>query len=255
MIEGCEDQEDDEFPMYEEEIVIGDSDKEEGLALVMKKTLLAPKQQEQEDWLRSNIFHTTCNISGRICNLVIDGGSYENVVSEKVVDKLGLKTVDHPHPYKLTWLKKGNNIRIFKRCMVSFSIRKKFQDSVFCDVVKMDACHLLLGRPWQYDRHTNHDGRKNTYNLYKDGQHYTLLPMKEKVILKTPTIQPNSLLIVKKFAQETLATGVVYMLLTALELDAMIVPQSIKELIKSFEDVFPNELPTKLPPMRDIACH
>ena len=47
MIEGFEDQEDDEFPMYEEEIVIGDSDEEEGLALVMKKTLLAPKQQEQ----------------------------------------------------------------------------------------------------------------------------------------------------------------------------------------------------------------
>ena len=40
--------------------------------------------------------------------------------------------------------------------------------------------------------------------------------MKEKVILKTPaTVQPNSLLIVKKFAQETLATGAVYMLLTA----------------------------------------
>ena len=122
-------------------------------------------------------------------------------------------TKDHPHPYKLTWLKTGNDIRVSKRCMTSFSIRKKFQDSIFCDVVKMDACHLLLGRPWQYDRHTNHDGRKNTYNLYKDGQHYTLLPMKEKVILKTPTtVQPNSLLIVKKFAQETLATGVVYML-------------------------------------------
>ena len=77
--------------------------------------------------------------------------------------------------------------------------------------------------------------------------------MKENVILKTPTIvQPNSVLIVKKFAEETLATSVVYMLLTALELNAMIVPQSIKELIKSFEDVFPNELPIELPSMRDI---
>ena len=77
--------------------------------------------------------------------------------------------------------------------------------------------------------------------------------MKENVILKTPTIvQPNSVLIVKKFAEETLATSVVYMLLTALELDVMIVPQSIKELIKSFEDVFPNELPIELPSMRDI---
>lgn len=50
--------------MYEEGIVIGDLDKEEGLALVMKKTLLAPKQEEQEDWLRCNIFQTTCNIGG-----------------------------------------------------------------------------------------------------------------------------------------------------------------------------------------------
>ena len=31
MIEGCEDQEDKEFPMYEEGIVIGDTDEEEGL--------------------------------------------------------------------------------------------------------------------------------------------------------------------------------------------------------------------------------
>ena len=45
MIEGCEDQEDDEFPTYEEEIVIRDSNEEEGLALVMKKTLLALKQE------------------------------------------------------------------------------------------------------------------------------------------------------------------------------------------------------------------
>ena len=76
--------------------------------------------------MRSNIFHTTCNISGRICNLVIDERSCENVVFEEVVDKLGLKIEDHPHPYKLTWLKTGNDKRVFKRCMVSFSIRKKF---------------------------------------------------------------------------------------------------------------------------------
>ena len=45
----------------------------------------------------SNIFHTTYNIGGVICSLVIDGGSCKNVVSEEV-DKLGLKTENHPHP-------------------------------------------------------------------------------------------------------------------------------------------------------------
>ena len=121
----------------------------------------------------SNIFHNPCNIGGNICSLLIDGGSCENVVFEEEVDKLGSKTEDHPCPYKLTWLKTGNDISVSKRCMVSFSIRKKFQDLVCCDVVKMDACHLLLGRPWQYDRHTNHDGRKNAYCLYKDRQGWT----------------------------------------------------------------------------------
>ena len=71
--------------MYAEDIVIGESNEEEVLALVMKKTLLAPKHEEQEDWLRSNIFHTTCNIGGRICSLFIAGESCENVFSEEFV--------------------------------------------------------------------------------------------------------------------------------------------------------------------------
>ena len=49
--------------------------------LVMKKTLLAPKQEDEEEWLMRNIFYTTCNIGGRVCSLVIDGGSCENVIS------------------------------------------------------------------------------------------------------------------------------------------------------------------------------
>ena len=32
-----------------------------------------------------------------------------------------------------------------------------------CDVQDMTACHVLLGRPWQYDRKTLHDGYSNIY--------------------------------------------------------------------------------------------
>ncbi|GJV05059.1 RNA-directed DNA polymerase [Tanacetum coccineum] len=35
-----------------------------------------------------------------------DRGSCENVVSTYMVEKLGMKTKDHPEPYQLTWLKK-----------------------------------------------------------------------------------------------------------------------------------------------------
>jgi hypothetical protein len=27
-----------------------------------------------------------------------------------------------------------------------------YHDEILCDVIPMDVCHILLGRPWQYDR-------------------------------------------------------------------------------------------------------
>jgi len=69
------------------------------------------------------------------------------VVSQEVVDKLKLITQDHPHPYKLSRFKKGNEVKITKRCLVPFSISKKYFDEVWYDVVPMDACHILFGRP------------------------------------------------------------------------------------------------------------
>ena len=84
MMDGMEDQESDDCHMCNvcnEEIVGGDLEEDEVLALVMKKTLLAPKKEDEEEWLMRNIFYTTCNIGGRVCSLVIDEGSCENVIS------------------------------------------------------------------------------------------------------------------------------------------------------------------------------
>ncbi|KAG2694405.1 hypothetical protein I3760_08G142200 [Carya illinoinensis] len=69
--------------------------------LVVKKNLLTPKEDSGEDWLRTNIFHTTCTVSKKVCKLLIDSGSCENVVSEKAVQKLRLKANQHLKPYKL----------------------------------------------------------------------------------------------------------------------------------------------------------
>lgn len=43
----------------------------------------------------------------------------------------------------------------------------------------MDACHLLFGRPWQYDLKAHHDGFRNTYSITKDGKVIELLPLME----------------------------------------------------------------------------
>jgi hypothetical protein len=76
-----------------------------------------------------------------------------------------LKTDRHPKPYKQSLLNRESKVKVDRRCLVSFSIGKKCFDNVWCDVVSMDACHILLGRPWQYDRSVLHNGRKNTYTL------------------------------------------------------------------------------------------
>ncbi|KAE8678280.1 hypothetical protein F3Y22_tig00111427pilonHSYRG00288 [Hibiscus syriacus] len=68
---------------------------------VVKRTL---NIQRQEDEQRENIFHTKCHVGDKVCVVIIDGGSYTNIASTHMVEKLGLKTSKHPHPYKLQWL-------------------------------------------------------------------------------------------------------------------------------------------------------
>ena len=41
------------------------------------------------------------------------------------------------------------------------------------------ASHILLGRPWLFDRRVQHDGYENTYTLIRDGRKKNLRPMKE----------------------------------------------------------------------------
>ncbi|GJZ15103.1 reverse transcriptase domain-containing protein [Tanacetum coccineum] len=56
---------------------------------------------------RTNIFRTQCTTKGKVCIVIIDGGSCENMVLTTMVEKLGLPIQNHPDPYQLTWLKKG----------------------------------------------------------------------------------------------------------------------------------------------------
>ena len=84
-----EDQSNDE----EKEGIEGDN---VGEILVIRRTMLAPPVLESDSWLHKNIFRTCCTSKGKLCNLIIDDGSSENLVSQEMVDKLNLKTSKHP---------------------------------------------------------------------------------------------------------------------------------------------------------------
>jgi hypothetical protein len=63
---------------------------------------------------------------------------------------------------KLRWLK----------VLVSLTLGN-FKDDVIFDVFSMYATHLLLGRPWEFDRKVKHDGFRNRYIMGKNGNIYT----------------------------------------------------------------------------------
>jgi hypothetical protein len=109
-----------------------------------------------------------------------------------MVEKLGLKKTIHPIPYKVSWLQKGHQLLVNEQCEVEFQIGS-YKDKVLCDIMPMDVCHILLGRPWQYDRKEIHDGRRNTYTFEKDGEKHTLLPLKDEGA--TEEVNPKVLLI------------------------------------------------------------
>ena len=152
----------------------------DGELLVARRGLSAIVK-EDEKVQRENIFHTRCHVNDKVCSMIIDGGSCTNVASTYMVEKLNLPTLKHPNPYKLQWLNDCGEIKVYKQVLVSFSIGK-YNDEVLCDVVPMQASHLLLGRPWQFDRKATHDGYINRYSFVLDKKHITLVPFTPKQV-------------------------------------------------------------------------
>ncbi|XP_052874540.1 uncharacterized protein LOC108481594 [Gossypium arboreum] len=190
----------------------------EGELLVIKRNLSLQSVEDKQQ--RENIFHSRCQVQGKVCSIIIDGGSCTNMASTLMVEKLGLSTTKHPNPYKLQWLNDGGELKVTKQVLVSFSIGK-YSDEVLCDVVPMHAGHLLLGRPWQFDRRVMHDGYTNRYSFKHLGKNVTLAPLtpKQEALLNTNELPEN-------------------------------LPASVLSLIQEFEDIFPDEIPSGLPPIR-----
>nr|GEX13467.1 putative reverse transcriptase domain-containing protein [Tanacetum cinerariifolium] len=61
--------------------------------------------------IRQDRVVSTCTILGKVCNFVVDPGSCDNLIAEEAVKKLGLKSENHPKPYKLKWLEKNGEYK------------------------------------------------------------------------------------------------------------------------------------------------
>uniref|UniRef100_A0A2N9IMV7 CCHC-type domain-containing protein n=1 Tax=Fagus sylvatica TaxID=28930 RepID=A0A2N9IMV7_FAGSY len=145
-----------------------------GESLVARRALNTHIKVDDAEQQRENIFHTRCHVNNK-------------------------------------WLNDCGEVRVDRQVLVTFSIGK-YLDEVLCDVVPMHAGHILLGRPWQYDRRVTHDGFKNMYSFVKEGKTIKLAPL-------TPS---------------------------------QVYEDQLKLKSEEFEDVFPKEMPNELPPIRGI---
>ncbi|PKU71894.1 RNA-directed DNA polymerase [Dendrobium catenatum] len=237
-------------------------DEGEPIICILEKLLLAPRQPQQSQ--RNAIFRTKCTIQGKVCELLIDSGCTENVISRSVVQALQLKTTKKPQPYKISWVKRGVEITVAESCRVTFSLGKHYVCEVMCDVLEMDVCHLILGRPWQFDTQAIHDCRSNIYSFDWKGKKLRLLPQTTNGGDKTNG--GNKTAVSPEFAAAYIVSGPMLLqeadnkvpLLALVTVDEstvankQVLPEAVQQLLSEFSDIGPHELPAELPPLRNI---
>jgi hypothetical protein len=199
------------------------------------------------------LFRTACKTKDRVCKVIVYSGSTDNLVSTEMVEKLELETVAHPSPYKVSWLQKGHHVIVTKQCLVEFKIGG-YRNEILCDVIPMDVYHILLGRPWKYDRNVIHDGRKNTYTLEKNGRTHMLLLIEDK---KVKAEESNTILLMggKELLDEVkkdqdMQFSMVRkprVILTSTSIDDLL--EEIQELLENFTDKGVDDLPCSLSPI------
>jgi hypothetical protein len=115
--------------------------------LMMRKVLLKLEKEIEYSVQRMKLFRIACKTKDKVCKMIIDSGSTDNLVSTEMVEKLELETIAHPSPYKVSLLQKGHQVMVTQQCKVEFKIGG-YKDEIMCDIIPMDVCHILLGRPW-----------------------------------------------------------------------------------------------------------
>jgi len=122
-------------------------------------------------------------IKEKLCRIIVDNGSFNNIASQELVDRMELKQRHYPNLYKVQWLNDCGALHVSHVVTVPFSIGR-YNDHVECDVEPIQACQLLLGRPWLYDRDVQIFRRTNKLAFMYKGDRISLLPLTLEEILK-----------------------------------------------------------------------
>lgn len=152
-----------------------------------KLNLMAGKSGMDEEDPREQLFVVKLQVKTTLVDAIVDPGSQKNLISEALVQKLGLKTVRHPKPYPLGWIQREAGLSVVNQCTFKFAIHESYIDEVTCDVVPLDVCQVILGNPYLWDRYAIYDRRAQKYTLTKDDQQFVIRAVE---LLQEPNLVP-----------------------------------------------------------------
>lgn len=66
----------------------------------------------EKKWLQNNIFDSTSRVNGQEWTVVIDGGSFNSIVSQALMDHIKLIVCKHHQPHLVRWLKKDDEVDV-----------------------------------------------------------------------------------------------------------------------------------------------
>ncbi|KAI5343349.1 hypothetical protein L3X38_011225 [Prunus dulcis] len=140
------------------------------------------------------------------------------------------------------------------------SIGKYYRDDVVCDVIDMDACNILLGRPWKFDVDATFKGRDNvilfSWNNHKIAM-ATIVPSKKSVEPKTKSSSFLTLISSEQELNEAIKEAdyfcpIVLKGLLKTSKEENVIPP---EVLSKFQELISDKLPNELPLLRDIQHH
>ncbi|GKD14161.1 transposon ty3-I gag-pol polyprotein [Tanacetum coccineum] len=196
----------------------------------------------------------------KTCEEIMGFNDDENVkgfnLSKALVKAFKLLTEPHPSPYQIGWLKKGPTLKVNGIFKVSLAIRKHYNELVTCDVVDIEACHVLLGRSWKHDMDATYQGKSNMYLFNWSKKTIAMLSLgviSPKTKLETKTLvtlvaSPKEFQAERKqtrFSFALVMNGVKYVMENA-------IPVVIKQLLAEFGKIMMDDTLDALPPLRNI---
>jgi hypothetical protein len=155
----------------------------DGLSTEFAKRVLSSQMEKSEQNQFNNLFQTYFIVKEWRCRVMIDGETCNNLASLEMVEKLGLTTKPHPHPYYVQWINSWDKIKVTEIARIEFSLGP-YKDSSEFDIVPMQSCQLLFGKPWISENNVVHNTITNKYLFKYNGTKITLMPMTTAQILR-----------------------------------------------------------------------